>query len=240
MGSSRGNKFPASKWQSCLVWGLAWLALGGVITAGVAVGRAWSDPEFGYWTHSGCIPDPRPPAGGFWGVGRIDTFGASLIWARPGVPRGDFSVRPVDRFIPGWSSLLGMLALRADGTAIPQSEAEGQFCKQAGFGWPVIAMRATWVDEQLIHGIPIASSSGRLRALPTEVLPVRFAINSVFYAVCGWLALRALQHVRVWAWRSLQNRRAGRCVKCGYLLAGITSQQCPECGAETTCIRAER
>lgn len=203
------------------------LVMGAVLTAAFALCRAAMHPNFGIWTASGAIPDSRLGEGLDWNVGRIDVFGASLVWAMESTPNPDYPRRPIAEFMPSWSSLLSHMALNEDGTPAPNNARSDTRYTQAGFGWPLIAMRATWSPSHPIHGIALSPDNGRERYLPTEILPLRFAVNSAFYALCCWLAFLALGRLR----RFLRQRRHGRCVQCGYSLTGITAAQCPECGA---------
>jgi hypothetical protein len=50
-------------------------------------------------------------------------------------------------------------------------------------------------------------------------------LNAVAYAALGWVCVNALASGRR-RWRA----RRGRCVQCGYTLAGLS--RCPECGGE--------
>lgn len=201
--------------------------MGAALTAAFALCRAAMHPDFGIWTASGAIPDPRLARGLDWNVARIDVLGASLVWASEGTSSPDYPRGPIADFMPAWSSLLSYMALNEDGTPTPDDAVSGTRYTQAGFGWPLIAMRATWTPEKPVHGIALAPDNGRPRYLPTEILPLRFAVNSAFYALCCWLAFLACGRSS----RFLRQRSKGHCVQCGYSLAGITTTQCPECGA---------
>lgn len=88
------------------------------------------------------------------------------------------------------------------------------------------------VDEQIVNGLyyrdaPQASDVYRTltnRVLPTHIIWPGMAGNFVFFAaVCcsPWWFLMLRR------WRRARN---GRCVQCGYSIAGLTSGKCPECG----------
>lgn len=204
----------------------AWITFGAVATLAIAWSRA-ATATFGVWTHSGGIPDPRRPDHKLWAVGRIDIVGGSLVFALPKAPGPDRVVRPPSEFIPDWSNLLGSLDMLPDGTPAPGSDFSASWhFKEAGFGWPLIALRASWRDDQLLRGIALPPDSGRARALPTEVLPARFLIDAVMLGALGW-GLAASPGALIRRFRRLK----GRCARCGYQLGGSASPACPECGS---------
>lgn len=114
-------------------------------------------------------------------------------------------------------------------------------------GWPMLSMIAVRAE---LPGFPPqpAGSMGWLRVLPARsggafgepslfslwsgmVLPLRPLLlgtvcNVVFYSVCVATAL-ALSRVAKGRWR----RARGRCETCGYVVSGVSTQHCPECGA---------
>lgn len=65
-----------------------------------------------------------------------------------------------------------------------------------------------------------------IRLLPLGVLWPGLVANSALYALSLSAVIAFAIHARR-AWR----RRAGRCMSCGYSLAGNASGVCPECGA---------
>lgn len=64
------------------------------------------------------------------------------------------------------------------------------------------------------------------RILPLRPMWPELAANSIFYGLCWWVL------GRLWGWqRARRRRRRGRCIACGFDLAGLPSPvRCPECG----------
>jgi hypothetical protein len=103
------------------------------------------------------------------------------------------------------------------------------FIGEVGWPWLGLAMvdagldgsyRSTWI--QLREWDP---NEGVLR-VPTRVLPLGFALNTLFYAavVLGMVECVAFARRRV-------RRGKGRCPSCGYDRAGLAEGSvCPECG----------
>jgi hypothetical protein len=93
-------------------------------------------------------------------------------------------------------------------------------------GWPGRSMRHTFVYDEyrLIRndGIDIPS---RDTSLPTRILPVGFALNTLYYAT---VLLGVVEGV---AFARRVRRGKGRCPACGYDRAGLAEGAgCPECG----------
>ena len=88
-------------------------------------------------------------------------------------------------------------------------------------GWPkTIAVKKTSDQKYWWAG------DGRFR-LPYGVLFAGFLLDTAFYGAAP-LGLG----LGVGCWRRRSRRRRGRCVACGYDLAGVGAGVCPECGAE--------
>ncbi len=66
---------------------------------------------------------------------------------------------------------------------------------------------------------------GEYRIIPTAVVPIGFAANTLIYGVLLWLLALAPFTAR----RMIRHGR-GHCLKCGYDLRGDFSAGCPECG----------
>lgn len=97
------------------------------------------------------------------------------------------------------------------------------------------------MDERIVHGFYYcdAPQAGDLyrtlasRVLPTHIIWSGMVGNFVFFTLflgspCWFGMLRR--------WR---RARSGRCVHCGYSIAGLSSEKCPECGWEVA-VRATR
>jgi hypothetical protein len=114
-------------------------------------------------------------------------------------------------------------------------------------GWPFFTMRAIAAElssgpqlfgeelrlpwsppEPFAAGIPIATPlysdiGGVERALPTEVLPARFAASVGIWSVLLYVVRWSLSRLRQW-----RRESRGNCVACCHQLAGLP--RCPECG----------
>jgi hypothetical protein len=76
--------------------------------------------------------------------------------------------------------------------------------------------RAAW---QMPTAVSRSDFSGMPRVIPFRVLPLGFALNSLFYALLVLLLFRV---------RALWRRHRGLCERCRYPL--LRSERCPECG----------
>ncbi len=103
------------------------------------------------------------------------------------------------------------------------------------YGWPFRSLGEWWRGTSMNNS---RMSRGGYIALPNStrwpylwMVPIRpawpgFALNTIFYAALAW----GLWQVPL-AIRRRRRGRAGKCVQCGYDLAGLTSgSHCPECG----------
>lgn len=153
----------------------------------------------------------------------------------------------------GWRT--GMNLARAvedvpDGRHIPQRPAS--IFTEFRFGWPA---RSFWylgqvegfadvIRDSRCEGLwfPLNSKSGKSefkssigiqpgasvseRWLPIYILPLGFALDSLFYAAAWSVPLFGIRMGR----RTLRRRR-GLCARCAYDLKGLTlGSPCPECG----------
>ena len=120
-------------------------------------------------------------------------------------------------------------------------------------GWPLSAFQgARWIMGKGQRGqprlaaaleIPPASGSatmvnavaydrpsargGEYRIIPTAVMPIGFAVNTLIYGVLLWLLA-----LGSFAMRRHIRRKRGLCLRCGYDLRGAEHDVCPECGAD--------
>ena len=81
------------------------------------------------------------------------------------------------------------------------------------------------LEDGLVIRPPLLGVSAS-KVLPYEPIWPGFAINTVFYALGGWLLFAGPFVVRRW-----RRIRRGLCPKCAYDLRGSDSPACPECGA---------
>lgn len=114
-------------------------------------------------------------------------------------------------------------------------------------GWP---MRALWCGHNIplmrpipgfepgpIGCMPVGAPPGDEHAmngmLPIMPLYGGFAINTVVYAACLWVAFALFARMR-----SAVRRSRGRCTRCGYALVGLpTEAVCPECATPRATMR---
>jgi len=99
------------------------------------------------------------------------------------------------------------------------------------FGWPRPSLRVRdplHRERELPAHARLVSAGFFERSdglIPIDPISRGFAINTLFYT-----AILALP-LSVFPIRRRLRARRGRCPKCGYDLAGVGSQPCPECGA---------
>jgi hypothetical protein len=103
------------------------------------------------------------------------------------------------------------------------------------FGWPSRSFAFEWEhthgqqNVRIIDGIALQNSQAVF--LPTaKILPLRILwrgllIDVAFWGMAGILALKMLQQLKY-----IIRSKKGRCIRCGYNLAGISEIGCPECG----------
>jgi hypothetical protein len=102
------------------------------------------------------------------------------------------------------------------------------------FGWPCRALsRESQVDfnNRVLHmnSLELGSTAGIVR-LPLLILPLGFALNTLFYAAALLGAVECVAFAR----RRVRRGR-GRCPSCGYDRAGLAEgSACPECGGKET------
>lgn len=79
---------------------------------------------------------------------------------------------------------------------------------------------------------------GNLAAVPgqSNASPMTFEMQAPMLALPAWLLLAVLVAIwgyRLWLgprWLAWSRVRKGRCIRCGYLMAGVQDHRCPECG----------
>jgi ankyrin repeat protein len=122
---------------------------------------------------------------------------------------------------------------------------DGACLSEAAAGWPLPCLRVAIESEDPIlvprlHGALRGGIDGAspLAGLPgdwtdAEYLPIEpiwpyFVVNA-FLLGTAWLAITLIPSI----WRlnrAIRRRLRGRCEICGYSLAGISAEVCPECG----------
>ena len=90
--------------------------------------------------------------------------------------------------------------------------------------WRHLAGRASELDE---HGYLLSSGADLVPRFPSYPLWPGFVFNTILFSITAW----GLWQVPL-AIRRRERRRAGRCMRCGYDLAGLAvGAVCPECGS---------
>ena len=97
--------------------------------------------------------------------------------------------------------------------------------------WSGIVLRQTLVSAALLIGVP-AIGTGLCEQVRSELLKILLtALPSIGWGI--WMA------TTMWLWPFAASgadvtAASPRCLKCGYLLKGLTHTRCPECGDERT------
>ena len=81
-------------------------------------------------------------------------------------------------------------------------------------GWPYLSTE---------HDVGTPASLPK--TLPLKPILGGFVANTLFYGVIAAIVATMTRRLRHW-----YLRRSSRCIACGYILSGITSSRCPECG----------
>ena len=200
---------------------LLWLMFGAVVNIFVASVASLARPDFDK-------------------LGSISIFGEDE-W-RGTVPN-EWPRRPYmvfQRFAFGWESVCAYAHIPS---TEPATSPGDHTLDVHSAGWPLRSLRGTYAYTWTYRGSAIAESrflhlielpKGYLwlswpRYFPTSPIWPGFAIDTVFFGLLGWSAVRFPGTVRRW-----RRHRAGKCLKCGYDLAGLASADrattCPECG----------
>lgn len=117
----------------------------------------------------------------------------------------------------------------------PEEPAIRRTTHTAAAGRPFLALRS-YTTTTYENNQPARTESfgqirvGNDRALPYLPIFPGFLFSSLLYAAPWWLLLLTPGVVKRW-----RRRRRGRCIECGYELAGLAvedgARTCPECGA---------
>jgi hypothetical protein len=144
-----------------------------------------------------------------------------------GVPRETFRVGAAP---PSWSFPATSMPVTAAG------QIDSRVVSVAS-GWPLPAMvyhrffpdvKPKTLLDRIRQGLESpfgAGQSWHKQYVPLMPIWLGFAVNTILYALpFAGLAVLGL------CWRAWARRRRGRCVRCGYEVAGL-APPCPECGA---------
>ena len=134
----------------------------------------------------------------------------------------------IESLVPDWASgdRLNAFYLRMhDGRGLPF------ICLSSALETPPVANYKFVVHSGIETSLAYSNGWMRVpRVLPLHVFWPGFAINTVFYAVGGWLLFAAPFALRRW-----RRIRRGLCPKCAYDLRGTPDgTACPECGFNRT------
>lgn len=169
------------------------------------------------------------------GMVRREWFGSAFAPGPGTPPRLDTALRKQGRYVrkpdfaasQRWGSLRERAEKSSDRTA----------CIDDGRGWPALA---AWCEIQpgAVPGaapganggliVPFLSGTGGLDEL--RVLPCRPIWRGVFVNAAWYAAAMIVLSAFTRAARRAIRRFRGRCAACGYNLAGVIEEVCPECG----------
>lgn len=229
--------------KSILIRVLVFALLGAATTIAVAWGFSWRGFELNSNDAPAAFEIVGPNDDLIVIEAPIQRFGIDLrrSWTREDIlstladAEGGSDTRPLQR-----------LDRSPDARALPTHP--GQLREELWFGWPLRSMRASivigppdglryestlWLRTPRVRlgkGPPFYWRSGEKRhegrAVPTAILPLGFALNTIFYASSWWMLFFGLLRARAW------NRcRRNLCTRCAYLRAGLDPlAPCPECG----------
>jgi len=163
----------------------------------------------------------------------LDARKEEIDWPRPVPVEWGPKARMVEEHFHSWArDSIPFEPLDATLAARPPSAERPLGLLVQGFGFPARSL-SSW---SLVWFRPNSNSDrieevgqiviSRHAALPCVPIWPGFAINTLLHAAIAWLLWRSPAAVR----RSVR-RRSGRCVRCGYSLAGLAGAPiCPECG----------
>jgi hypothetical protein len=214
----RPSPTSAKRWTlKVALVGVCMLA-GAVATWGVAWGCALWAPRTAIRSHPGGAWPAEVPAD----------------WPPPGI---EVSSRGPGTFSYVWENSGYILRESQDGTrtVLTTPTVRQYTIRRFRAGWPAFALRLERRSGQ--HG-PISTgvlrvlesqtANANIPGLPTRILPLGFALNTLFYAA----VLLGIVEGPAFARRRVRRGR-GRCPSCGYDRAGLAEgSACPECGGK--------
>jgi hypothetical protein len=212
-----------------VAWGLAisgsmeWLDVPPIQTFSLASDAAWLRPVPAGW------PPPQQGSGFESRWWRYRSLVAERwpddrsIFGRPGPADGQYDTWTLNENRYGWPRK----SLATWGTS-EEHELSAMVVGPSGIKWTRTPVGAP-VPGRLHAAWVLPFEYGSKLALPLRPAFPGFGFNTVFYGALAWMVVRGPVLLQRW-----RRRRTGRCIRCGYNLAGLPpATPCPECGHQT-------